>query len=107
MAGTKRDEGKLRLDLIPPEVEEALAKVLTFGAEKYNEENWKKGIQYKRVYGAIKRHLLAWRKGEMLDSESGMPHLWHALTELSFLVYYEEHYDKYGEFNNYEKEMKP
>lgn len=107
MAGEKKDIGKLRIDLTPPEVEEALAKILGFGAEKYGDENWKDGIEYKRIYGAIRRHLLAWRKGEILDDESNMPHLWHAFTELAFLIYYEEHYDKYWKFNNYEKEMRP
>jgi len=88
--GTKHDNGKLRLDLIPPEVEMALGEVLTYGATKYDDRNWEKGIKYGRVYGALRRHLLSWLEGERLDQESEMPHLWHALCCLSFLVAYEE-----------------
>lgn len=88
--GTKHDEGKLRFDLIPPEVELALGEILTYGAKKYEDRNWEKGIAYGRIYGALRRHLLAWLRGEKLDAESGKPHLWHALCCLSFLVTYEE-----------------
>lgn len=88
--GTKHDVGKLRLDLIPPEVEGALGEILTYGAKKYEDRNWEKGIKYSRIYGALRRHLLAWLAGEKLDGESGKPHLWHALTCLAFLVTYEE-----------------
>ena len=62
MAGTKNDIGKLRMDLIPLEAEEALATVLTHGAKKYGDHNWRGGIQYHRIYGAMRRHLLAWAK---------------------------------------------
>ncbi len=87
--GVKFDKDKLRFDLTPPEVEEALATILTFGANKYGDRNWEKGMDWGRLYAAMKRHLNAWRKGEKLDPESGCPHLWHAFTCLSFLVTYE------------------
>lgn len=99
--GKKDDQKKLRVDLIPPEIEEALAKVLTHGAEKYGDNNWKGGIEYHRIYGALRRHLLAWRKGEIIDEDSRLPHLWLALTELSFLVYYDTYPSIYEGFNNY------
>jgi hypothetical protein len=88
-AGRKNDEGKLRFDLVPPEVEEALAAVLTHGATKYEDRNWEKGIKYGRVYAALRRHLLSWVKGDKIDDESGMPHLHHALCCLAFLIAYE------------------
>lgn len=92
--GDKHDNGKLRMDLIPPEAEHALAAVLTHGAKKYADHNWEKGIAYSRVYGAIRRHLLAWVEAhqgddDYWDSESGLPHLWHAFCELAFLITYE------------------
>jgi len=87
--GKKNDKGKLRMDLIPPEVEEALAEVLTHGAEKYDDRNWEKGIKYSRVYAALRRHLLAWMKGEKIDSEWGLNHLAHAYCCLAFLLTYE------------------
>jgi hypothetical protein len=91
--GVKNDVGKNRLDLIPPEAIEALGWVLTHGAEKYGDNNWRGGIKYSRIYGATLRHLTAWAKGEEKDTESALPHLWHALCELAFLVTYEAHPD--------------
>ncbi len=86
--GKKNDQGKLRMDLIPPEAERALAEVLTHGSEKYGDRNWESGIRYSRIYGALRRHLLAWIEGELVDKDSGLPPLWHALCCLSFLVTY-------------------
>jgi len=99
--GTKFDTQKNRLDLIPAEVMEALGKVLTHGSRKYGDNNWQQGIEYRRVYGAIQRHLNAWRKGERVDEESGMMHLWNAFTELAFLIYYEQYPDTYKNFNTF------
>src|SRR4030042_3442255 len=87
--GTKYDEDKLRMDLITPEMEEALAEILSYGCGKYNDRNWEKGIKYSRIYGAVRRHLLAWIKGEKIDKESGKEALKHAFCTLGFLITYE------------------
>jgi hypothetical protein len=89
VGGTKDDSGKLRMDLITPEMEEALASILTYGASKYEDRNWEQGIKYSRIYAAMRRHLLAWLKGEVFDNESGLPHINHAFCCLAFLVTYE------------------
>lgn len=88
--GRKNDQDKLRMDLIPPEAMEELAKVLTMGAKKYDDRNWEKGISWGRVMGACLRHIVAWTKGESMDPESGLSHLSHALCNLAFLVTYEQ-----------------
>jgi hypothetical protein len=85
-SGVKHDAGKLRLDLIPPEALRAMGDVLTHGADKYGDHNWERGISADRLYAALLRHLLAWREGETTDSESGLPHLAHALTNAGMLV---------------------
>ena len=87
--GIKFDSGKLRMDLVPTEAINALAAILAAGAVKYGEHNWRKGMDWSRVYGAAQRHLLAFWGGDDIDEESGMPHLWHALTNLAFLVSYQ------------------
>lgn len=74
----KFDNDKNRLDLISPGFLEGLGRVLTHGAKKYEANNWKKGIKYDRVYGALLRHLNAWWGGEDIDPESGDSHLYHA-----------------------------
>jgi len=76
--GCKYDGGKNRLDLLPVYPLWEIARVYTFGANKYADENWRAGISYKRIYGAILRHLLRWFSGETLDEESGLSHLAHA-----------------------------
>ena len=88
--GVKLDSGKLRMDLIPPDAVEALARILTDGAVKYGCRNWEKGMAWSRPYAALLRHLLAWWGGQDIDPESGHPHLWHVLTNAAFLVAYEQ-----------------
>jgi len=87
--GLKFDTGKARYDLIPPEVEEAIAKVLTFGAAKYGERNWELGMKWGRPYAALRRHMSAWWSGEDNDPETGMPHTWHAACCIAFIVAFE------------------
>ena len=88
-SGIKLDLGKTRYELLPPELLEGIAQILTFGAKKYADRNWEKGIDYSRVYGATMRHLWAWWGGEDNDKETGKSHLWHAGCELAFLIAFE------------------
>lgn len=84
--GLKYDSGKLRWDLLPVEEIEGIVDVLTFGANKYADNSWQNvdnGIE--RYYAALMRHIIAWRKGEKKDDESGIDHLYHALTNLVFI----------------------
>lgn len=84
--GRKFDDGKLEYGLLPPKALEATVDVLTFGAQKYERDNWQKVPDSKRRYfDALQRHLWAWKQGEQIDSESGRHHLAHALCCLMFL----------------------
>lgn len=86
--GIKYDQNKLRYDLMPPEVLQSVVQVLTNGAKKYADNNWKDVPDSdNRYYAAAMRHLQAWRMGEMLDAEDSLPHLSHAICCLSFLLY--------------------
>jgi hypothetical protein len=73
--GTKFDTDKLRLDLIPAEGEEGLGEAFTYGVTKYGDNNWREGLQYSRLIGAIARHLRAFKEGEDRDKESGLYHV--------------------------------
>lgn len=88
--GRKDDGDKARYDLIPPELLEATASVLTFGAKKYGERNWEKGMKWGRPFAALMRHMWAWWRGEARDPETGMSHLWHAACCIAFLIAFEE-----------------
>lgn len=90
MDGVKYDRAKTRMELLPPELLQAVAEILTFGADKYGDRNWEKGMLWSRVYGALLRHLNAWWGGEDLDEETGKSHLWHAGCCLAFLIAYEQ-----------------
>lgn len=90
MTASKNDLGKPRMELISSKFLVGLAKVLTHGAKKYAAHNWRKGLAYSRVYGALQRHLAAWNDGEDLDAETGLSHLYHAACELMFLAEFAE-----------------
>ena len=91
--GRKQDGGKLEYGLLPPLALEETVKVLTFGAQKYERDNWQKVPDSKRRYfDAMQRHVWAWKQGEQIDEESGIHHLAHAMCCMMFLY---EHDIKY------------
>jgi hypothetical protein len=73
----KYDKHKLRYDLIPGDALSALAAVYTFGSIKYDDNNWRKGTRWGRVFAALMRHAWAYWRGEIFDPESGLPHMAH------------------------------
>jgi hypothetical protein len=84
--GRKFDGGKLQYSLLPPSALQATVEILTFGAEKYEPNNWKHVPNSKqRYFDAMQRHVWAWKNGEQDDPESGRNHLAHALCCLMFL----------------------
>ena len=93
--GRKFDGGKLRYGLIPPLAQQEMVKVLTFGAQKYEPDNWKyvEGSTT-RYFDAMERHIWAWKMGEQLDPESGINHLAHAMCCLAFLYEHDVKYSK-------------
>lgn len=91
--GAKLDAGKVRPDLIlsgMPRALLAVARVATFGAEKYTENGWREvpdGVQ--RYTAALDRHRL--QEGiELADDGSGLPHAahlaWNALARLELML---------------------
>jgi len=88
-SGKKNDQGKLRYDLVPPAVLEALAGVYTLGAGKYGDYNWLGGLAWSRVYAATMRHLQAWWSGETHAEDDGQHHLAAAMWGLATLMEYE------------------
>ena len=85
MTGIKYDSAKPKMNLLPPKAIVEVAKVLTFGAEKYDAENWRKldDLQNRYTAGAL-RHIFAHMDGEKLDPETGLSHMAHALCCLLF-----------------------
>lgn len=83
-------EMKLRYDLIPWECIEELAKIFTFGAKKYSDNTWQNVEDFEnRYWSALQRHLIAHRRGELRDIETGEFHLSHALWNVVALLWKE------------------
>lgn len=87
--GTKHDQEKVRLELLSPIALTEIAKVLTFGAKKYEAHNWRKGFIWSRLLGATMRHMLAFIGGQDKDPETGLSHLAHAGACVMFLLEHE------------------
>lgn len=84
----KFDGAKPRMELLPADALEDVARVLTFGAQKYAAHNWCRGMAWGRLIGAALRHIFAFARGEDTDAESGLPHLAHAACCILFLLAY-------------------
>jgi hypothetical protein len=91
--GAKRfDAEKIRVDLIPARATEEVGKVFTFGAKRYGDRNWEKGMDWTRMIASSKRHLLEIEKGEDYDRKSGLLHSAHlACNSLMLTEYYHIH----------------
>lgn len=85
MSALKFDQEKPRMDLLSRVALEGCAWVLTFGARKYADNNWRKGFKWSRLIGAAMRHLTAIMDGEDTDPESGLPHVDHLACCVMFL----------------------
>ena len=88
--GMKYDGGKPRMALLfdgCPNALEAVAQVLTFGAQKYAAHSWQTVPEGEERYkSALLRHLTAVGKGEEIDSESNLHHLAHAACNALFIL---------------------
>jgi hypothetical protein len=83
----KYDSSKLRYELTDPLAIQGLVRILDFGAQKYAVDNWRKGFQYSRLVASLERHLAAFKSGEDLDPESGLPHIDHIGANWMFLSF--------------------
>lgn len=82
----KADAGKPRLSLVPRKIIWAIAAIREYGNKKYGDpNNWKK-VEPERYRDAAYRHFMRYLDDPTgVDEESGLPHLWHLATNISFL----------------------
>lgn len=85
-SGAVRDTqgDKRRYDLIPLNPLFRLSEVYRKGAIKYGENNYQKGMSFKRVYASLLRHVFAWAEGRADED-----HLAHAAWNMFTLMEYE------------------
>lgn len=89
--GLKYDQGKPDLSILPIEALEAMAAAFTYGAKKYQRNNFKKGIEVNRTLAAALRHIYAKLNKQDFDIESGVDHLGHALAAIAMAIYTLKH----------------
>jgi hypothetical protein len=86
-AGVKYDIDKPKFSLMKHDALLEMVKVLTFGAQKYSPDNWRKLDDARtRYFDAANRHMWQWFSNERYDSESGYHHLAHAMASLMFIM---------------------
>lgn len=93
------NEGKPAMGYLPLDLLDGAARVMEYGARKYEAENYRKG--YSNLYSPLSsliRHVaelqrtiatedLDGEKGHLLDSESGQAHVHHVITSALLLIH--------------------
>lgn len=87
LSGTKYDDEKPPISLMPREFLEGTAKAFAYGAKKYGKHNYRQGIEMTRLLDAAMRHIIAFSDNEDLDKESGQSHLAHAAASIAMAFY--------------------
>ena len=82
----KDTKGKAKLRLVPYDALVAIAEVREFGIKKYKDDHGWKGVDTLDFQEAAMRHLGKALAGQEIDEESGLPHIYHALTSLAMAV---------------------
>lgn len=84
--GFKDDAGKPALSLVPTAAKAAIAKIMEYGMTKYGKDTWQT-VSPRRYLDAALRHLDAIQDDwDAKDEESGLPHTFHALCNLAYIV---------------------
>lgn len=86
MSGIKHDGEKPMIALLSPKGVLEEAKGMTYGAKKYGQYNWRKGIVVSRYLSAALRHIWQHIGGETIDEESGIMHLGLAKCNLGMAI---------------------
>ena len=80
--------GSVNIEHVPIEIIRAIRETRLYGIRKYPDggvDNWKT-VEIERYRDAAFRHFLAYLDDPHgVDRESGLPHLWHLVTNLAFI----------------------
>lgn len=85
--GERENEGKLKWSLVSWSALAPMVRVLMFGASKYDDHNWKRGLKYTEVLESMQRHMNSFIEGQDNDKESKLSHVGHILCNAMFLSY--------------------
>lgn len=85
-------DDKLRWDLLPMEEIEDIVKVYHAGAKKYGPNTWQNlDNGFERYRAAAARHLMEYKKGERVDSDTGCFHLAQCAWNCIAMLWYDKH----------------
>jgi hypothetical protein len=84
--GGEKGKKQEAYDQIPWQAMDHVARVYGYGEQKYAAFNWLQGYSWRLSFAAAFRHLSAACSGEWEDSESGLPHLAHAVFHMLALM---------------------
>lgn len=99
--GTKNDQAKPDLSLIPTDALWDIGRAFTYGKDKYGRHNFREGIEVSRLLAAAMRHITQYNEGEDIDEESGNNHLGHAGAAICMAIFM--HYNKPEMDNRWKK----
>lgn len=92
-SGNKRDKSnKLRYELIPPEVLDALAEIYTQGAKIHGDRDWEeKPYKWSERFASAERHAWGWFRGQDLDPDNTQMHqakqaLWNWAAIVTYIA---------------------
>jgi hypothetical protein len=91
--GKKFDKEKPRCYLLSAPFILETAEVLTFGGNRYGDNNWR-NVERERYESALYRHWLAYMSGEKTDPETGKSHLAHINCCAQFLYEFDKIQDQ-------------
>lgn len=73
--GGQKCVSSARFDLLDSSFLWEMAELMSVGAKKYDENNWRRGYPWSLSYGALQRHLHQFLQGEDFDEETGIHHM--------------------------------
>lgn len=92
--GIKTDTGKLMWNLLPLDALENVVRVFDHAVRsgKYAPGNWK-FVKHAndRYHSALLRHLCCINKGEDIDPDTGLPHIYAVAANALILVWFHDH----------------
>jgi hypothetical protein len=92
MSGIKYDGEKPDLTHVPIEAMWAMGEAFTYGAKKYEADNFREGLAVRRQIAAAIRHIYQFLDEGDIDKESGCKHLGSALASLAMACYTVKHH---------------
>lgn len=91
-SGAMREKLSVTYEHVPfLEIAEVYTPIAAYGAQKYDDWNWSKGLPRSQIVASLLRHAFAANRGEKNDEESGLPHIGHLLWNAVALAHHFYH----------------